>query len=251
MEFEVCNWQELTGRGRKKDTSSYSWFACQNRFLKDTFSLSNEERVVFLGILAESSEQNSKFVKIQTEILSILTKISQKKLEKALRNLCKYGFLQEITSDSEIPGARLQTDITDITDNTDSASLRLARFESHIDHNNDPIEQAENQTQKVPYEDFQKLWNNHCGSLAGIVGLSASRRKKIKARLGENPDLTYWESCIKKMAASNFCQQGKWATFDWLVANDNNHVKVSEGKYDNPKLLEVRKSVGIRSQMLT
>lgn len=82
---------------------------------------------------------------------------------------------------------------------------------------------------------FLKLWNDNCSPLPKAERLTDSRRLKIKKRLQEQPDMDYWAACVKRMAASNFVCSGSWANLDWLIANDTNHVKATEGKYDNPQ----------------
>ncbi len=86
---------------------------------------------------------------------------------------------------------------------------------------------------RIPYQTFFELWNAHRGTLPRIETLTDPRKAKIKARWSKFPDLAYWESCIRKMAASTFCCESAWASFDWLIKNDANHVKVAEGNYDN------------------
>lgn len=88
---------------------------------------------------------------------------------------------------------------------------------------------------RVPFQDFAKAWTDNCGVLSPKKNLKLTdeRRRKIRARWAEHPDLAYWADCARRMAASSFCCEGPWATFDWLIKNDTNHVKVAEGKYDN------------------
>lgn len=80
---------------------------------------------------------------------------------------------------------------------------------------------------------FLELWNENRGALPRAQKLNDSRKRKIRVRLNEEPDMEYWRLNIQRMAASEFCCSGKWATFDWLIENDTNHVKVAEGNYDN------------------
>jgi hypothetical protein len=84
-----------------------------------------------------------------------------------------------------------------------------------------------------PFNQFLTIWNDNRGCLPKVQALTSKRKSQIKSRLAEKEDLTYWTECVKKMAASNFCREGKWATFDWLIKNDTNHVKVMEGNYDD------------------
>ena len=80
---------------------------------------------------------------------------------------------------------------------------------------------------------FVDLWNEQCGTLSKATKLNETRARKVRARWKEQPTEVYWRIAIAKMAASSFCCQGKWASLDWLISNDTNHVKVMEGKYDD------------------
>ena len=80
------------------------------------------------------------------------------------------------------------------------------------------------------------LWNEHCGVLAKIRGLSGSRATMAKTRWREKPDEKYWIDTIKIISSSAFCNGDnnyKWtADFDWLT-KPTTHLKVAEGKYSN------------------
>ena len=80
------------------------------------------------------------------------------------------------------------------------------------------------------------LWNEHCGVLAKIRGLSGSRATMAKTRWREKPDEKYWIDTIKTISSSGFCNGDnnyKWtADFDWLT-KPTTHLKVAEGKYSN------------------
>lgn len=80
---------------------------------------------------------------------------------------------------------------------------------------------------------ISKAWQAHKGNLSAITKLTEKRKLKMRARWKEEPDEAYWIDAVKKLAASSFCLEGGWANFDWLIANDTNHRKASEGKYDD------------------
>lgn len=84
--------------------------------------------------------------------------------------------------------------------------------------------------------EFFNLYNSIAKRLPKAQKLSESRKAKIKARL-KNADLKTWEEVFTKCEASDFCcgvnNQNWTANIDWLISNDNNYVKVLEGKYDN------------------
>lgn len=85
--------------------------------------------------------------------------------------------------------------------------------------------------------EFSDLWNTTvAGKLPAVLKLTDIRKRKIKNRLAERP-LAEWKFIFEKIAASPFCRgecKGGWkADLDWIIENDNNAVKVLEGKYDN------------------
>jgi hypothetical protein len=89
-----------------------------------------------------------------------------------------------------------------------------------------------------PEVDLIKIWNDNCQHLPKVVKANDSRKRKIKARLRENPDPAYWEKTVERITDSKFANgsTGQWsATFDWLIANDSNHAKINEGNYDDRK----------------
>jgi len=83
---------------------------------------------------------------------------------------------------------------------------------------------------------LSEAWNTNCGELPKVLSLSKSRIEKIRVRLSERP-LEGWVDIFKKVSSSSFCtgqNDRKWvATFDWLIDNDHNALKVLEGKYDD------------------
>lgn len=84
---------------------------------------------------------------------------------------------------------------------------------------------------------LSELFNARCPNLPRVKEVSKGRREKERIRLEEHPDLTWWAVVFDKMNGSKFCcgqnERGWTATFDWIIANDGNALKVYEGKYDN------------------
>ena len=99
----------------------------------------------------------------------------------------------------------------------------------------------ENQDNLTP---LSKLWNetkiqiNYKElKLPQVREMSRDRRDKETSRLKERT-ITEWMQIFIRICRSDFCQ-GKndrtWkASFDWVIANQGNGIKVLEGKYDNP-----------------
>lgn len=84
----------------------------------------------------------------------------------------------------------------------------------------------------VAAEEFLALWNSNRGTLRAAKAMTPTRQLLLADRSAERPDLAYWEGTIKRMAASAFICSKPWGTIDWLLKNDENHVKVAEGNYD-------------------
>ena len=94
-----------------------------------------------------------------------------------------------------------------------------------------------------PHMQFREAWNTATKGtpIAACLKLTPGRIEKIKSRLTERP-IHEWEAIFQRIASSNFCcgrePRGNggtpWlASFDWLIHNADNGVKVMEGKYDN------------------
>lgn len=97
--------------------------------------------------------------------------------------------------------------------------------------------------QTLTVKDFVESWNeNFKGSLPQVSWpLSASRARKVAARIKEHADATFWETVFGNIDSSPFlmgrAQNGNghetWrCTMDWLVENDRNCLKVFEGQYN-------------------
>jgi hypothetical protein len=97
---------------------------------------------------------------------------------------------------------------------------------------------TDTETEGVPSDPCQHLFdffNNSCPNLPKVTELSSSRKKKMKRRLEEHPDLSWWEEVFRKANEVSFTGKdgSEWGpNFDWLVENDKNAVKVIEGNYE-------------------
>jgi len=82
------------------------------------------------------------------------------------------------------------------------------------------------------------LWNDLCPSLPKTIQTTKDRMAKEKARLSER-DVSEWGKVFRAIESSDFCRglndKGWRASFDWIVSNEGNAVKVLEGKYNGSK----------------
>lgn len=94
----------------------------------------------------------------------------------------------------------------------------------------------------VACDEVAALWNATCVSLPKAISLNAERRKKIETRAQEMADtgcdpMKVFAEVFRIIEASDFLAGRvgkKWkATFDWLLTNGSNWVKVLEGNYSD------------------
>jgi len=91
--------------------------------------------------------------------------------------------------------------------------------------------------ESVPFSSIQETFNQICISFPSIKTLSNGRKDKIRVRWKEIKTMDVFEQICRNMEESDFLKgknDRKWkASFDWLLENDNNWVKVIEGNYIN------------------
>lgn len=85
-----------------------------------------------------------------------------------------------------------------------------------------------------PYVDLWNLFAKQYG-MAKLKALNDKRRRKLRIRIRE--DDFRFADVLAKAAKSEFLRSGKWFSFDWLIENQSNYLKVLEGNYD-PKPAE-------------
>lgn len=96
-----------------------------------------------------------------------------------------------------------------------------------------------------PLTPLAALWNQKCPGLPRVLSVTAKWREKERLRLTHRP-LEEWGAIFERINASSFCRgesagDRKWvATYDWIIANNENGEKVLQGKYDDraPSLAE-------------
>jgi len=98
-------------------------------------------------------------------------------------------------------------------------------------------DKGEESAETTPYSEVQEIFNRVCVSFGKVQKMSNSRKDKLRTRWAEIKTIESFENICTKMESSNFLKgdnKQKWkATFDWILENDNNWVKVIEGNYDN------------------
>ena len=86
-----------------------------------------------------------------------------------------------------------------------------------------------------PHE-FLKVYASSAPSLPQPREVTNGRVKKIRQRLKAHPGRDFWQDVFTKANKTPFLlgenDRGWRADLDWFVANDENGMKVLEGKYD-------------------
>lgn len=86
---------------------------------------------------------------------------------------------------------------------------------------------------KIPSGTLAELWNDTCIDLPRVRDYTNARARIEKKRLTERT-LEDWKEVFTKISESPFClgKTSKWkATYDWIMSNQGNAVKVLEGNY--------------------
>lgn len=106
--------------------------------------------------------------------------------------------------------------------------------------NNNTRDNKESEEATIDYNFYLVAWNRLAdqSSVSRIMKLTTTRKNKIKTRIDGAKDFKQvFIECLKKINNSRFClgeNNRDWkADFDWLIENDNNYVKILEGKYDD------------------
>src|SRR6185312_7475721 len=85
-------------------------------------------------------------------------------------------------------------------------------------------------------EPYVELWNIFAGERKKPVvsKITDSRKKKFATRIAEKA-FDFPKILEKAGGAGDFLSVSNWFTFDWILENDSNYLKVIEGNYDPDK----------------
>lgn len=87
-------------------------------------------------------------------------------------------------------------------------------------------------------EDLLNLYKKICIHFPQPKTITDERRKKAKLRLEKYPQKEFWEDIFRKAEKSKFIRSSAFFCFDWILKNDQNALKVSEGNYNNEEISE-------------
>lgn len=97
-------------------------------------------------------------------------------------------------------------------------------------------------------EDLLNLYKKICIHFPQPKTITNERRKKAKLRLEKYPQKEFWEDIFRKAEKSKFIRSSAFFCFDWILKNDQNALKVSEGNYNNE---EISENEGMENKVLS
>ena len=93
---------------------------------------------------------------------------------------------------------------------------------------------------RIDWQSFATRWNENvaakCPKIPSVLRMTPKRKEHLGVRLKDKA--FDFDAICKKVLASPFLrgETSEWVvTFDWVIANDSNYIKVLEGKYNEVK----------------
>jgi len=108
---------------------------------------------------------------------------------------------------------------------------------NHI-HNNTNL--LNNKETNIIYDNFLQLWNIYAkqNNKPAILKLTTKRKNQIALRSKDFNDFTQvFDGALNRASKSTFINENNFFSFDWLISNDTNIIKVLEDKYKNKEVL--------------
>lgn len=218
--LHYADWYTL----RKKDEGKHHWFSFPNDLLThpDFYGITGDEFKAFVFCVSICSKVRNSQIRVNVPHSSAILFIEQN------------NFLSMFT--------KLQGKQIDIIGGFDTTAARP--YKASTEEKKREEERTEEKKTGEPDEvalvfDF---WNSQ-EKLPKAMRLTSARRVKIKMRLKES-GLENLKSVILTITETPFLlgqNDRNWkADLDWLIANELNGIKVSEGKYKSAKPLAVQ-----------
>ena len=240
-----------------------------------------EEKAFYLYLISSPYTTLSGFVMLSTKHISADTNLSHEKVKKLLslledrgkiRRAGPYIWIRNFVKYQNAAGIKIFTRIlrelrellTPITAPLVAEFMesypvlqKVPGFDSFFQQLQNQLEQSPSpeklsqdsqppkpsRTPPVPYQKIIELYHELCSNLPRVQKLTESRKRLLRARWKEHPNLDFWKSYFQRVSASDFLNgrteppPGRSpfiADFEWLI-KPSNFAKVLEGRYDNRK----------------
>lgn len=254
IQIEICNWDKYNPRA---DAKKWAWFRFQVDFFddEDLDDLPGPHLLVFVYLCCKRAKSPDNIVEIKVRHCAKKARTTVADVSAALRGLADLGLIK--VHNNTYVDVRARTDPNvDVRERPNP--YPTIRYDTLRNDTDDTIrtdvrkpsascppsaEQAPQEEGPFPPKKLVEIWNEHRGPLAA-ARMTDKRRPKIALRIAEAPEPAYWVDVVQRLAKSPFATgqvksekyPGGWhADFEWLITNDNNHVKASEGRYDDKR----------------
>ena len=221
--------------------------------LIDTFCryrLSGEEWLVLWVIIRKTYGFNKKLDAISLGQFSSITGLKRQNVFRAINKLSSKQIIAVIKNgDRVIVSYGLQKDYDGwkpVIKKDDSNQKRLQtviKKDSELSSKKIPTKDNKDNNKDNTFmsfcNDVMKQWNDFCNDFpvcCKIKSITPERKTKLKKRYTQ-PDFRNFSSIIDALKVSPFAlnqasnSRGWKVSFDFLIENDNNYMKVLEGKY--------------------
>lgn len=206
----------------------------------------NDGYAVFLYLLElfNNSQDNSIFWgDIEKKVLSSDFGVTIDKFESIVGVCCEVGLLT--LNDGTLSCEMLDKVIKNNSERAREAVMSrwnkgTKTVERKETNSNGGMEEKKNPTDAETVKTIVSLWNETCTSLPKVSSMNESRRKKVMSRIeewgGDESAVDFARQVFEACQSSDFLtgRNGDWkASFDWIMRNSTNWVKVMEGNYKN------------------
>jgi DNA replication protein DnaD len=156
--------------------------------------------------------------------------ISTENLKKTTRiTVCKYGSYNDVRPAKDQPR------------NPDASQTQYEQECKELKEEYDALEKNKKslnqfiKDKKPPFIDpYVLYWNLFAEEkgLSKVKSITKARKAKLNTRLKE-PAFNFLQIIFHAAKSDFIMSGGKWFTFDWILENETNYVKVLEGNYES------------------
>lgn len=114
----------------------------------------------------------------------------------------------------------------------------LITKELNNQNTNKQLSLVKTETSVLTCEDLFNLYKSICINFSQPRELDEKRKKQATKRLEKRPQKEFWLKVFQNAEKSKFMRSSSFFTFDWVIKNDNNPLKVYEGNYNRVEISE-------------
>lgn len=218
-EITILNWEKYQPR---KDLKRMHWFRLESSIIFDSKfnQLNAATQLLYIKLLALCAINNSHTIKMDLKGLMLATRLDNKGIIKGLCLLSRIELIQVLKNGNPYESVSYRTE----QNNKEIHKEKKVSQEEKPCSASEPLALTGKKISEPISCGLTLAWNSHCGNLPKVRELSAKRKKQIKLRLSEEPDLEIWTKVIKHIAKLDWCNgrgTRKWfASFDFLLKPD-------------------------------